>query len=597
MRYRREPQGRTITASRSSVGLLFVAACLGSACGRRDGDQPLGHPQAASDPSPTIDATIARARRVPASPESVAVSAPQDATALAKTCIERAENDDERRLLQIAWPTYPPADLPAEFFVEWQHRAPDGPPMFGAEGVRRVERRDGRATGAEMIPATLRMRPRYWRKRPILETSSRSFEIDASSLRRAWDATQIVLGARVSGVEREGGGGHDHFTGDFLCIRRGDAPTPVFRSGFEWCLFLNGRVREWDQIQASAVIGVWNDLLRDANSTPSAPETWAAFAEREVRRAAADGGPVDRFTPEQVLGTWNIRIAGEYGSIDTMDAIERLASDELLRTSALTAKTILRLRSRWDADEAATLLRADLAGTPQPACEWINVRLAAADPDAYRALHVDAARHQRPGDADAVRRVLGPLVRFGGDAGIATVRKLLDDTSVEVRAGAALTLLEDFDDDDAALAVLEPIAVDVSLPVAVRDVGPQNTARGAAIAWMSDGVRGDRWWSEERRESEARRPGQDGTVIRFLVDKLDGWDELPRERRIAVWRNGLDSRSELGLADTIGALLALDDRESRERLVAAVTRLRRSVGDLDAAAIDEWTSRLDAWSR
>lgn len=559
-------------------------------------------------------ATIPRVRWpvLPAAILAFALAAPARAEdspglALAKSVVEELRGDAHREKMRIVWPE------------DVEEAPPEGAEVVVITGyishdMTRFVWRGGK------VEARLAFASRTWFYNKNGESfGARELDVDPVAFARAWSAARFVIDARDERVTPRpdpdlpvGGtmGMGSHESKEYVRMRTAGAIGPLHCSDpFGWRTDDEG-IAPWEQIRDRSVFRLFEpflpkkDTARHIDLSRIAPE-----ALDEIRRATSRLD-LNYNGEHHVLLEVCLRIAGEAGDVTTREAVENFekalgaattrdgSTEASVRRDLLKeaefARTRRTLSDNWDDVHARNLLRgrSNTTGADWDFDTWIRRRYREQNPVGYLALLAEERSSGAPPAKVGVARTLDEIRTRRSLETTETLRAWISDADPDTRLAAARAILSITPDDREAAAVIVSVATDATIQ-------PDRDRRGRDEGWvrldaLAEASARRLVGPEDLRKLLADPGSRHGLLVQAVLDALARSDEPPTEAEtLAAWRSVLDQSVYSALEVAIEKLLDLKDTASREKVAAALERLRK-VSVCPPGEIDRLAARLAA---
>jgi hypothetical protein len=519
--------------------------------------------------------------------------------ALAKKAVEETRGDEHREKMRIVWPEIgdetPPEGAEVTLisgYIDYQ--------------LTRLVWRGGKVDVTSVATA------RTWFYNKEGESYRASiFDVDAAVFAATWAAARHVLAAHDERIEpepREHGddsgsyGSGSHESRQWIRLRLAGAKSAFHVSDSPRMRWNWERVHEWAGIQDGAVFLLFEPLVASRVARTELPlASCLPPVLDEIHRASVRMDLSHRGEHGLLLEVC-LRVAGETGNSETLDAVEALdtalseqrgdayVADDL-REEAGIARTKLRLTARWDSAEAARVIRENphQKHWQEDLAKWVRRRFREKDLDGYTTLLIrDTAR--KGADPEDVKTALAELRGLRPEDRAAALARLLSDADPDVRVVAACAALDTHPADAKASATLLTIADDRAIAA---------PAYGIHVAWCridaleAAAKRGLLGPDELRARLRDPRP-EHGYMVEALIEALRKTSEPASDDEArAAWRRVVDGAVELGVRHGVIALFNLHDVAFADRIAAAIDRMEAAMkasapgsDDLDAAFLE-----------
>ena len=499
--------------------------------------------------------------------------------ALAKKAVEELRGDEHREKMRIVW-----------------REVPDETPPEGAEvalitgyidyELTRFVWRGGKVEASSVYSA----RSWFYNKKGESYRAT-TFDVDAKAFATAWAAARHILGARDERIEPEspryrdesgryGSGSHE--SRRWIRVRLAGAGSAVQFSDSPGMRWNWERVHAWEDIRDNAVFNVFERLIAAEQTRKEYPlASSVPSLVHEINRATPR---LDlRFRGEHdLLLQVCLRVAGEAGDVAALEAVDALAKSlaelsdgDRIADECVIAATKLRLTHRWDATEAARVIRENPHEKhwQEDLAKWVRRRFRAQDPQGYTTMLLEDASGKDSGALD-VKTALAELRELRPKEGAAARERLLSSEDPRKRFVAACASLDADPKDPKAVAVLLAIADDRTNQ---ETATPNRIARCRSDAIEAAAERGLLGPADLRARLIDPRPVHAYVVTSLLESLRKAESAATDEEEKAAWRRVVDGPVELGVRYGVVALFDLNDTESCERIGAAIDRMEAAL--------------------
>jgi hypothetical protein len=496
-----------------------------------------------------------------------AAALPAQGSDPAMTALEKFRTDKERELSDLVEP--PPKEPEA-----W----PDGAEVFLVQGYLnydcvRIFRKDGK-------PLVERVRmTRTWFYSPKESYTAEQWTVTEDQLRETWNrarrirTTELKMRPRpVSPMSSSSFQSSSHEAS--VLVRIVDAAGDPHFLNAERGRFWKGGVQKVEAIQTRALYEVFETLIpKEEAGAPFALTEWEPFLVRLL------GENLPHLTAQPwrdrgraLLVEVALQLLGQAGGRGALERVREASRVDPFRDDSVRAETKILLRDRFDAGETARLIHE--TGRRQNAevdfVRWLRELYFERDADGYRALLVDDLR-KAGSSPEILRESIADLTRRYPEQQASLLEGVLEHPLSEVRVETALALLQKDPGHPGALATLDQVAGDPDASIPANDDWFSRFGRDRALDYLADErkpVPSSHRWTLERVERQLQLPWEDGRMVRRLIDQRSilAKSPPPTDAQIAAYRRTLNGPINKGIEIACEALVALDDRESAERI-------------------------------
>ncbi|CAN5313665.1 hypothetical protein BH09VER1_BH09VER1_36530 [soil metagenome] len=458
----------------------------------------------------------------------------------------------------------------------------------------------------QAVGQRLRM-TRSWFYSPKESYAAEEYALAEADFKKAWQAAWLIKGAtmkvNVPPVR-------DPKTG---WIRgSGSVSGSVSRSSHEWTYLVQGwsegkepdlnflvhgtstsdGVQLFSEIQTRAICKVFTDLVPKAGSGgPLELKSWGPFltsilTENEIHLRHS---PTRLDSETSLLVETSLRLLGQIGYVPALPVIRAVEADaneaakerwpaNIWRETTVAALKI-EMQEKFDEASAARLIR-DFDRRDNANYDfilWLRGEYFQRWPDAYFALL--AANLQDPQTREPVLlETIADLRALFPQKAAPLLQSLLNNTSSEVVADAALAILAMEPGNEPSLQALTRLASDPKGPIPPAVHWSAYFGRERALDYLTSekpAVPPAYRWDVARVQKQLDLPWEDGRMVRHLLD--DRWilqkRVVPDEAKIAAYRKVLSGPLNMGSADACEALIELKDKDSAPPISAILKEL------------------------
>ena len=458
---------------------------------------------------------------------------------------------------------------------------------------------DGKAT-AQSVKMS-----RSWFYSPKEGYTCGQFEIPSADFRKAWEAAMMVRSAEMS----------DHSPKP----RDWSGSGSFSSSSHEWTYFvrvstgndkllLDWRVRgtrtsngiqAFGDIQTRAISKLFVDLIpKEAAGTAFDLKSWGPFLTGILAgdEPAAKANPKRLDAKNELLMETSLRLLGQSGYAPALDVIAALEADASQPAPGPLKEQGLDWQSRIlrEAGYARRKIEFQERLEPEPAAEtihhfgrsinsdrdfvlWLRDEFFKQNPGAYFALLAADIQSPESGE-DILRESIIDLKSRYPDKAAPLLQVVLSNPSSEVVADAALAVLEQDRNNEAALKALSRLAGDPGASIPSSAHWFDHFGRERALDYLASArspVLEKYRWDVARVESQLERPWEDGRMINRLISSWSGLQNQPwaDDKQTAAYRRTIAGTINRGTVDAFEALMKLHDTASAGRMAGILQEL------------------------